>query len=244
VNDPLSYSRDGAIADVLFGDSEHGNLISNDVGDGFAAYLAHLPDDVRLVRLRSDGPTFCTGRVSPMPPPGSRVSGDAIKHDVAAPALRVYEAIRNAPVPVLAVVKGAAHGYGCALVVACDLAIASPDARFRIPEMDRGIPPLLVMTAMNGRVPPKTIAHLALSRDEIDAKEALRAGIVSAVCPAPEIDAYVDALAASIASAPVESVRAIKEFLRVAPGSPFPVASALAANLTGTALAGRFLGPP
>jgi enoyl-CoA hydratase/carnithine racemase len=242
VSDPLVYARDGAIADVLFGDSAGGNLISNDAGDRFAAYLAQLPDDVKLVRLRSDGPTFCTGRVSPMPPPGSRVSGDAIKANVAAPALRVYEAIRNASVPVLAVVKGAAHGYGCALVVACDLAIASPDARFRIPEMDRGIPPLLVMTAMNGRVTPKAIAHLALSRDEIGAEEALHAGIVSAVRAAAEIDAYVDALSASIASAPAESVRAIKEYLRVAPGSPFPVASALAANLTGTALASRFLG--
>jgi enoyl-CoA hydratase/carnithine racemase len=242
MSDPIVWTADGPIVDVLLGDSANGNLISNDAGDRFAARLAQLGDDVRVVRIRTDGSTFCTGRVSPMPPPGTRVGGDALKADVAAPALRVHEAIRNAAVPVLAVVKGAAHGYGCALVVACDLAVATPAARFRVPEMDRGIPPLLVMTAMNGRVTPKAMAHLALTREEIDADAALTAGIVSAIRPATEIDAYVDALCASLAAAPVESVRAIKEFLRVAPGTAFPVAAALAANLTGTALAKRFLG--
>ena len=242
MSDVITFVRDGAVLDVVLGDSAGGNLISNGEGDRLGAQLAHLADDIRLVRVRSDGPTFCVGRVSPMPPPGTRVSGETLKTEVAAPALRVYEAIRNAAVPVLAIVKGAAHGYGCALVAACDLAVATDDARFRIPELDRGIPPLLVMTAMNGRVRPKAIAHLALSREEIDAEAALQAGIVSAVRSPGEIDAYVDALSTSIARAPVESVRAIKEFLRVAPGTAFPVAAALAANLTGTALANRFLG--
>jgi len=45
-----------------------------------------------------------------------------------------------------------------------------------------------------------------------------------------------------IASSPPEALRAIKEYLRVAPGLPLPAASALAANLTGTALSGRYLG--
>jgi enoyl-CoA hydratase/carnithine racemase len=242
MSDPIVWTSDGAIVDVLLGDSAHGNLISNEAGDRFAMQLGQIPDDVCVVRIRTDGPTFCTGRVSPMPPPGTHVGGDALKANVAAPALRVYEAIRNAPVPVLAVVKGAAHGYGCALVVACDLAVATPEASFRVPEMDRGIPPLLVMTAMNGRVTPKMIAHLALTREEIGADAALGAGIISAIQPAASIDAYVDALCASLAAAPVESVRAIKEYLRVAPGTPFPVAAALAANLTGTALAKRYAG--
>lgn len=242
MSDPVSFERNGPIFDVVLGDAEHGNLISNDAGDRLVAALNTLDPDVRLVRLRSNGATFCTGRVSPMPPPGSRVSGAQLKASVAEPALRVYQALREVPVPVLAVVRGAAHGYGCALVVACDLAVASDAATFRVPEMDRGIPPLLVMTAMLGRVPYKTIAHLALSRDEISAGAALAAGIVSAVVKETDVAAYVERLSESIASAPLDSVRAIKEFLRAAPGNAFPAVAALAANLTGTALANRFVG--
>jgi len=242
MSDVVTFAHDGAIFDVRLGDAAHGNLISNDEGDRIVAELARLPAGVRLVRIRSNGPAFCTGRVSPMPPPGSRVSGQQLKTAVAEPALRVYEALRNVPVPVLAVVEGAADGYGCALVVACDLAIATTFATFRVPEMDRGIPPLLVMTAMTGRVPAKTIAHLALSREPIGADAALVAGIVSAVVPSAELEAYVDRQCTSIAGAPLESVRAIKEFLRATPGLPFPAVAALAANLTGTALANRFIG--
>jgi enoyl-CoA hydratase/carnithine racemase len=170
------------------------------------------------------------------------MSGHKLKTLIAEPALRVYEAIRTSPAPVLAIVEGAADGYGCAIVAACDLAVATENATFRVPEMDRGIPPLLVMTAMSGRVPPKTVAHLALSRLEIDAHAALTAGILSAVVPSAEIDAYVAQLSASVTGAPVDSVRAIKEFLRATPGLPFPSVAALAANLTGTALANRFMG--
>ena len=242
MSDVVTFARDGAVFDVRFGDGANGNLISNDEGDRIVAELAKLPNDVRLVRIRSNGPAFCTGRVSPMPPPGTRVSGHQLKTSVAEPALRVYEALRNAPVPVLAIVEGAADGYGCALVVACDLAVATDKATFRVPEIDRGIPPLLVMTAMTGRVPAKTIAHLALTREEIGAAAALVAGIVSAVVPSADLDAYVARLCAAIAGAPLDSVRAIKEFLRATPGLPFPAVAALAANLTGTALANRFIG--
>jgi enoyl-CoA hydratase/carnithine racemase len=239
---PIVWSQDGALVDVLLADSACGNLISNDAGEAFAQQLATLAPEVALVRIRSDGATFCTGRVSPMPPPGTRVAGDTLKANVAEPALRVYAAIRNAPVPVLAVVRGDAFGYGCALVAACDLAVATPAARFRVPEMDRGIPPLLVLTAMNGRVPPKTIAHLALGRAELDAAGALGAGIVGAIVDDAELDLHVDALTTAITAAPLASVRAIKEYLRLAPGLPFATAAALAANLTGTSLSQRFLG--
>jgi enoyl-CoA hydratase len=237
---PIVVAHEGAIFDVRLSDPDGGNLISNAAGDAFVDVLRALPGDVRLVRIRSTGSTFCTGRVSPMPAPGSKVSGATLKAVVAEPPLRVYEALRNVPVPVLAVVEGAAHGYGCALVVACDIALASDAATFRVPEMERGIPPLLVMTSMLGRVPHKTIAHLALSRDEIDARAALGAGIVSAVVSAAAIDAEVERLSNAIADAPPDALRAIKDYLRVAPGATFAAAAALAANLTGTALANRF----
>jgi len=180
----ISYARDGAVFDVRFNDAAGGNLISNDEGDNLVAELGKLAADVRLVRIRSNGPTFCVGRVSPMPPPGSKMSGQQLKTIVAEPALRVYEAIRMTPVPVLAIVEGAADGYGCAIVTACDLAVATDDATFRVPE----------------------------------------------VVSKAELEAYMTQLGA------------IKEFLRATPGLPFPSIAALAANLTGTALANRFIG--
>jgi enoyl-CoA hydratase/carnithine racemase len=177
-----------------------------------------------------------------MPPPGSRVSGHHLKTVVAEPALRVYDGLRNLPVPVLSVVRGAAHGYGCALVAASDLAIAGETATFRVSEMERNIPPLLVLAAMLGRVPYKAMAHLALSCDEISALRARELGIVSEVVADDRLVEEADRLTNAIVGYDADAVRAIKEFLRTAPAASPHAVLAISANLTGTALARRFAG--
>lgn len=239
----VAIERDGALLMIRLTDPEHGNHISNDEGDRIVAALGALPDDVKLVRITSDGDTFCLGRRSPMPPPGTKFPAERIKSLVAEPALRVYAALQQTPVPVLTVVRGAAHGYGCALAVASDVVLASETATFEVPEMQRGIPPLLVLTAMNNRVAPKTAAYLALSCDALTAVQAQAAGIVSSVVAPDALNAETDRLTATILAAPIAALRALKEYFRLAPGQPFEAAAALAANLTATALSSRFMGP-
>jgi enoyl-CoA hydratase/carnithine racemase len=175
-----------------------------------------------------------------MPKPGAVVTGHDLKVRVAEPALRVYDALRNCPVPVLSVVRGAAAGYGCGLVAASDLALAGQGATFSIPELERNIPPTLVMTAMGGRVPYHAIAQMVLSREPIPAAQALAWGLVGKVAADADLDAEAEALTRSILGSSAEAVRAVKEYLRFAPGLPGPAASSLAANLAGAALSARF----
>jgi enoyl-CoA hydratase len=242
MTDIIQITRREALLDIVLSDAEHGNLVSNEAGDRLVAALATLDPEVKLVRIASNGTDFCLGRVSPMPKPGSVVTGHDLKRRVAEPALRVYEAIRNTPVPVLAVVRGRAHGYGCGLVAASDLAIAAEEARFQVPELERNIPPTLVMTAMLGRLSHKAVAWLVLSREEISAAAALDWGLVSKVVPGASLEAEVEAATATILAYAPEAVLAVKEYLRHAPGLSGPAASSLAANLAGTALSARFAG--
>jgi enoyl-CoA hydratase len=238
----VEFIRRDALLDVVLSDSAGGNLISNEEGDRIAAALASLDPEVKLVRIRSDGQDFCRGRVSRVPKPGAAVlSGLELKQTVAEPALRVYEAVRNAPVPVMSVVRGAALGYGCGLVAASDLTLASDAAQFSIPELERNIPPTLVMTALMGRVPHKAIAHMVLSRQPISAVRALEWGLVTQVTPAAELDAEVERLTAAILAYAPEAVRAVKEYLRHAPGLSGQAQASLAANLAGVALSPRFV---
>jgi len=157
---------------------------------------------------------------------------------VAEAPLRLYAALRAAPVPVLAVLRGAAHGYGAALSAASDLAIAAETARFAVPELDRGIPPLLVLTAFTGRVTEKAAAHLALGCAEITAAEALAIGLVGEVVAEAELDAAMDRLTRKILASSPAALRAVKAYL--AATRPVPAgAAALAANLMATTLADR-----
>jgi enoyl-CoA hydratase len=243
--DVIQLSRQDALLDVVLTDAAGGNLISNAEGDRLAAALGALDDAVKLVRIRSDGTDFCRGRVSPTPKPGTAgVSGLDLKTRVAEPALRVYEALRNCPVPVLTVVRGAADGYGCGLVAASDITLASEAAVFAIPELERSIPPTLVMTALMGRVPHKAIAHMVFSREPVSAARALEWGLVTKVLADGALDAEVEALTATILAYRPEAVRAVKEYLRHGPGLSGAAQASLAANLAGTALSPRYVQAP
>lgn len=240
--DVIQIHRRDALLDVVLADAAGGNLVSNAEGDRLASALGELGAEVRLVRISSDGVDFCRGRVSPTPKPGTAgISGLDLKTRVAEPALRVYEALRACPVPVLTVVRGAADGYGCGLVAASDLTLCSEGATFSIPELERSIPPTLVMTALMGRAPHKAIAQMVFSREPVSAAQALAWGLVSRVLPDDALQVEVEALTATILSYRPEAIRAVKEYLRHGPGLPGAAQASLAANLAGTALSPRYV---
>ena len=236
----LEISQHDGLLDLVLSRPEDGNKLSNEEADRLASTLASLPASVSLVRLRSSGDTFCVGRVSPMASIGDIPMANDLKREVAEPALRVYDALRGCPVPVLSIVAGAAHGFGCGLVGASDLAIASAKASFRIPEMDRGIPPTLVMTALRGRISRKALFHLVLTREEMSAGRALECGLVSKVVAPETLDQECALQTKALLSYPVESMRAIKEYLRHSDSMHDASASALAANILSNALSARF----
>ena len=241
MSDVIRYERQGALLDIVLSDPEGGNLVSNEEGDRLATTLAAVGDEVKLVRLRSSGADFCLGRVSPMPKPGTPgVTADLIKRVVAEPAIRVYTALSATPVPVLAVVRGRAEGYGLGLLAAADVVLAGDAAAFSIPEMQRQIPPTLVMTSLLGRAPAKLVAHLVLSQETIGAADPRAQDLVSKVVADEALDEEMRALTERILAYRTDSVRAIKVYLRFADGRDRSAAGSFAANLAASALSARF----
>jgi enoyl-CoA hydratase/carnithine racemase len=100
------------------------------------------------------------------------------------------------------------------------------------------------MTAMGGRVPYHAVAQMVLSREPVSAVQALAWGLVGRVVADADLGAEAEALTQSILGRSAEAVRAVKEYLRFAPGLPGPAASSLAANLAGAALSARFGAAP
>jgi enoyl-CoA hydratase/carnithine racemase len=203
--------------------------------------LGQVAPDIKLVRLSGAGPDFCRGRVSPMPPKGSRATAFHLRQVVAEPALALYSAFRTTAVPVLGVISGRAAGPGTAMAVACDLAIATEDATFQVPEMTHDIPPLLVMTAMLPKLHAKAIAHLALTTEAIAAGQAREWGIISKIVPREALAAAADEVTERFRGYSVTSVRAIKEHLRSAREMTYQGATLFAANLSATSHSARFV---
>jgi enoyl-CoA hydratase len=237
----LLIDRDGDVLRLTLNTPANGNLVDAEMGAGIVAALRDLDPQVRAVLLRGEGADFCAGRVSPTPPPGGKVpSAEQLRQKVALPALALYHAIKQAPVPTVCVVQGRAHGVGTALAAVCDLVIAGDDADFQVPELERDIPPTLVMSALADRVPLKTLSWLVLTRRSMNARQALVAGLVSHVVPAADLMSEAEAVLATLAGTGAVALRACKQYLQLAPSLHPDAADALAGHLAGTALSARY----
>ena len=171
--------------------------------------VARRRDD-RCVVLTGEGDDFSSG---------ADVTG-AASDDVAHP-LWLMRSISAAidglyalPQPVIARVAGVCVGVGLNMALACDIVVASDDARFSEIFVRRG----LSIDGGGSWSLPRTVGllkakELALLGDIITAAEAERIGLVSRVVPRPALDAAVAELATRLAGGPPLALSMTKRLL-------------------------------
>lgn len=104
-------------------------------------------------------------------------------------SLKVYEAIRTSPRPVIAAVNGAAAGGGNELVVACDLAIAAENATFGQTGVRVGSAPVLGGTNfLSMTIGEKRAKEVAFMCRRYPARQALELGWINAVVPLEQLE--------------------------------------------------------
>jgi cyclohexa-1,5-dienecarbonyl-CoA hydratase len=107
-------------------------------------------------------------------------------------------AMVEAPQPVLVIVDGAAIGGGAELVAYGDLVVATPRARFALPEITIGMFPPLASTMFPHIVGPKRALELVLTGEAISAERARDLGLVNRLVPEAQLPAAVNELIAKI----------------------------------------------
>jgi len=124
----------------------------------------------------------------------------------------IMDVIERLPQPVIAAVNGFALGGGCELALACDIRLASENAKFGQPEVNLGVLPGFGGTQRLPRLVGKGHANeLLFSGKMINAEEACRIGLINRVIPQEKLLEECIALAEMIvAKAPV-AVRLCKE---------------------------------
>ena len=120
---------------------------------------------------------------------------------------RLMEAVQSIPQPVIASVHGIATAAGCQLVAACDLAVASAEARFATNGIRNGIFCYTPMVPVSRAIGRKRALEMVLTGAFIDAETAERWGLVNRVVAADQLDASVTELANQIGSLSPLAVR-------------------------------------
>ena len=156
----------------------------------------------RVIVLRGAGErAFCSGH--DLKEMGAERTYEALKA-LFDQCSRVMLKLTRLPQPVIARVHGIATAAGCQLVAACDLAVASEDARFATSGVKYGLFCSTPMVALSRNIPRKAAMEMLLTGDFIDAREAQRLGLVNRVVPPAELDRAVDELCARLLDKPAD----------------------------------------
>jgi enoyl-CoA hydratase/carnithine racemase len=195
----VEVERAGGVVTLCLNRPAQRNALSRDLMRELTSALTTLGDDpeVRVVVLAGRGPAFSAGHDL------SELVGMELEEyrEVFELCGRLMNAIHELPQPVIARVHGMATAAGCQLVAACDLVVASSEARFATPGVKIGLfctTPMVEVTRTIGR---KRSLEMLLTGAPIDAETAADWGLVNRVVAPDELEAATDELAQQIASA-------------------------------------------
>jgi enoyl-CoA hydratase/carnithine racemase len=208
-------TRRAGVATVAFNRPERHNALTAAMLEALRAFFvgAAAEPDLRVIVLRgAGGNAFSAGSdfggLRQLQDDGIMPSGpdDPFEHALAA--------VRDCPLPVLAMIEGYAVGGGCALAAVCDLRLAGQSAQLGMPPARLGI-----LYSQNELQPfldlvgPGRTKLLFFSGRRFSADEALRFGLVDLVLPDDELEAACDSLADEIAANAPLVVRNTKRML-------------------------------
>lgn len=214
----LHFSQDGPVVTLTMDQPETRNaLTGNSAVDEFVAAVERIAADesVKAVIVTGAGAVFSSGgNVKNMIRHASQdpaAIADEYRHGIQRLPLALY----NLDVPTIAAVNGPAIGAGCDLACMCDIRIASQNATFAESFVKLGIIPGDGGAWLLPRVVGLTkAAEMAFTGEAIDAEEALRCGLVTAVTPPEGLMDAAQALARRIAANPGPALRMTKRLMR------------------------------
>ncbi|CAM3491492.1 enoyl-CoA hydratase family protein [Kibdelosporangium persicum] len=159
-----------------------------------------------VVILRAEGKGFCAGvDIKEM----QREQGHEALIGANRGCAAAFAAVYDCAVPVIAAVQGFCLGGGVGLVGNSDIVIASDDAYFGLPEVDRGA--LGAATHLARLVPQHLMRTLYYTARNIDAQQLHHHGSVYEVVPREELDEAARKLADEIAAKDTRVIRRAKE---------------------------------
>jgi len=197
----VRLSVDGSIATITMSRPEALNALNDKVLHELKEALAQVRGNrsVRAVVLSGEGNAFVAGAdIKAMQALAAKPAKIRAFTEFGQQVLRDIETL---PQPVIAAINGFALGGGLELALACDVRIASSEARLGFPEVGLGIIPGLGGTQRTTRLAGRGVAsQLVLGGDLIGAEEAARMGLVNRVVAPAQLMETARSLAERIAS--------------------------------------------
>ena len=217
----LTRIDDHGNATVMLNRPEVHNAFDPEMVEGLTAAFGLLEKDaaVRAVVLIGAGQSFSAGADIGHMKKSARFSQKQ-NYEAALATAHMLHTLHALSKPTIACIRGAVRGGGCGLVAACDIAVASRTATFRLSEVKLGIIPAMISPYVIAAMGERMAHRYMLTGEEFDSAEAYRIGFVHDICEDEELAGKVGQLLAHLYTSGPRALRAVKELIPLAAHAP------------------------
>ena len=204
----LAASREGRLLRLVLNRPDKRNALNGALCQELVAAIEQGDQDpgVDAILLSGAGKSFCSGMdLSEMLTPAEASLGPL--HE------QLFTIGRRVLTPIVAAVHGAVLAGGIGLVANAHIVVAAEDATFGLTEIRIGLWPFMIFRAVAAAVGERRAVELSVTGRIIDAREAAGMGLAHHLAPAAELEARAGEIAAEVAAASPEAMRAGLRFV-------------------------------
>lgn len=204
----VHYEVADRVATVALDSQHNRNALSRQlVGELFAALeRADTDDDVRVVLVRAEGSTFCSGADL------SEATADGMEQ-AAGVLVDLQRRIATLTKPVVTRVHGNVRAGGIGIVAASDIAVSASDATYAFTEVRLGLTPAAISLSVLPRMTDRSASLTFLTGEVFDGAAAERTGLVTKAVPATDLDEEVAAVCAALVKGNPQGLRETKQLV-------------------------------
>jgi len=202
----VRIERAGAVRTVTLARPEKRNAINPEMMAAIREAFEAEPDaDERVTVLRSEGSVFCSGL---------QLSSGGVDPQEAMNIEAMFTAVQHYPLPVVAVVQGAAIAGGCELALHCDFIVAMETARFSMPLPKLGVTTTWFLTKkIMETAGPFVAREFLLLGDPFPASRLHEFGVVARTAAKDGLDNAANALIERLAANAPLAMRSMKAIM-------------------------------
>lgn len=214
---------DAGVGIVTLNRADRHNAFDDIMIGEISSALKQMAEDaaVRVVVISSTGKSFCAGADVNWMKRAAAFSIDDNRRD-AGELAEMLRRVSECPKPVIARIQGPAYGGGVGLVAACDMAVATFDAKFSLTEVKLGLIPAVISPHVMAAIGERYARRYMLTAEAFSAAEAYRIGLLhEMVADEAGLDEAVGEWIDLLLKNGPQALAACKTLMRSVAGRPF-----------------------
>ncbi len=212
----LQLEQNNQVATVWINRAELHNAFNTEVIEELHACFQALNsrDDIRVVILAGRGKSFSAGADLNW----MKQAGQASTAENQADALKLAKMLQSLATlkqPTIARVHGIAFGGGMGLAAACDICVASTDAKFATSEVRLGLAPSTISPYVIRAIGARQASRYFLTAERISAEQAQQIGLAHEVTSAEDLDSKIDDIVQALLLGGPDAQHASKQLIQM-----------------------------